>query len=68
MRNTQKMLGDGSQPKRESPTMMDGRATTSGNADASLCRDASLESMSGPDREEAFRLVVELRERQPARK
>lgn len=43
-------------------------ATTNGNADASLCRDASLESMSGPDREEAFRLVVELRERQPARK
>ena len=39
-------------------------AETNGNADATLCRDAALESMrSDADREEAFRLVVELRER-----
>jgi TPR repeat protein len=39
-------------------------AESGGNADATLCRDAALESMTEPDREEAFRLVVELRERQ----
>ncbi|HEY6259219.1 MAG TPA: tetratricopeptide repeat protein [Xanthobacteraceae bacterium] len=39
-------------------------AETDGNADATLCRDAALESMrSDADRAEAFRLVVELRER-----
>jgi TPR repeat protein len=38
-------------------------AETSGNADATLCRDASLESLSESDRQEAFRLVVDLRER-----
>jgi hypothetical protein len=39
-------------------------AETNGNADATLCRDAALESMrSDADREEAFHLVVELRER-----
>jgi len=39
-------------------------AEISGNADATLCRDAALESMpSDADREEAFRLVVDLRER-----
>jgi uncharacterized protein len=39
-----------------------------GNGDATLCRDAALESMSNADREEAFRLVVELRQRyQPYR-
>jgi TPR repeat protein len=38
-------------------------AETNGNADAMLCRDAALESMSNSDREEAFRLVGELRER-----
>ena len=43
-------------------------ATTNGNADASLCRDASLESMSASDHDEAFRLVVELQSRQPARR
>jgi TPR repeat protein len=39
-------------------------AETDGNADATLCRDAALESMrSDADRKEAFRLVVELRQR-----
>ena len=39
-------------------------AETNGNADATLCRDAALESMpSDADRREAFHLVVELRER-----
>jgi TPR repeat protein len=39
-------------------------AEISGNSDATLCRDAALESMpSDADREEAFRLVVDLRER-----
>jgi hypothetical protein len=38
-------------------------AGAGGNADATLCRDAALESMSNADREEAFRLVVDLRER-----
>jgi TPR repeat protein len=39
-------------------------AEINGNADATLCRDAALESMpSDADREEAFRLVVDLRER-----
>jgi TPR repeat protein len=39
-------------------------AEISGNADATLCRDAALESMpSDAEREEAFRLVVDLRER-----
>jgi TPR repeat protein len=39
-------------------------AESDGNADATLCRDAALESMqSEADREAAFRLVVELRER-----
>jgi TPR repeat protein len=44
-------------------------AEISGNADATLCRDAALESMpSDADREEAFRLVVELRERYGSRR
>ena len=38
-------------------------AEINGNGDAMPCRDAALESMSDSDREEAFRLVVELRER-----
>ena len=38
-------------------------AEINGNGDATLCRDAALESMSNADREEAFRLVVELRQR-----
>jgi uncharacterized protein len=39
-------------------------AAIDGNADATLCRDAALESMpSDADREEAFRLVTDLRER-----
>ena len=42
-------------------------AETNGNADATLCRDAALESMPDTDREEAFRLVVELRDRQRSR-
>jgi TPR repeat protein len=41
-------------------------AETDGNSDATLCRDAALESMrSDADREEAFRLALELRERYP---
>ncbi len=43
-------------------------AEINGNSDATLCRDAALESMPDADREKAFRLVVELRERQPARR
>ncbi len=44
-------------------------AESDGNADATLCRDAALESMrSDADREEAFRLVVELRERYGSRR
>ena len=39
-------------------------AEINGNADATLCRDAALESIPDADREKAFRLVVELRERQ----
>jgi TPR repeat protein len=39
-------------------------AQINGNGDATLCRDAALESMSNADREVAFRLVVELYERQ----
>jgi hypothetical protein len=39
-------------------------AEINGNADATLCRDAALESVPDADREKAFRLVVELRERQ----
>jgi uncharacterized protein len=39
-------------------------AETDGNADATLCRDAALESIPDADREKAFRLVVELRDRQ----
>jgi uncharacterized protein len=39
-------------------------AEINGNADATLCRDASLESIPDVDREKAFRLVVELRDRQ----
>jgi hypothetical protein len=42
-------------------------AGTNGNADATLCRDAALESLSNSDREAAFRLVVELRARQRPR-
>ena len=41
-------------------------AEINGNGDATLCRDAALESMPDADREKAFRLVVELRERQRA--
>jgi TPR repeat protein len=44
-------------------------AENDGNADATLCRDAALESMrSDADREAAFRLVVELRERYGSRR
>ena len=43
-------------------------AENGGNSDAALCRDAALESMSDAEREQAFRLVVELRERQRARR
>ena len=44
-------------------------AEIGGNADAALCRDAALESMpSNVDREEAFRLVVELRGRHGSRR
>ena len=39
-------------------------ASINGNGDATLCRDAALESMADADRAEAFRLVVELRDRQ----
>lgn len=39
-------------------------AESNGNSDATLCRDAALESIPDADREEAFRLVVELRDRQ----
>ena len=35
-----------------------------GNGDATLCRDAALEAIPNADREKAFRLVVELRDRQ----
>ena len=43
-------------------------AEINGNADATLCRDAALKSISNADREEAFRLVVELRERLQSRR
>ena len=43
-------------------------AEINGNRDATLCRDAALESMSNTDREIAFRLVVELRDRQRSRR
>ena len=44
-------------------------AESDGNADATLCRDAALESMrSDADRTEAFRLAVELRERYAPRR
>jgi len=36
-------------------------ADSNGNADAALCSEAALEMMSDHDREEAFRLVVDLR-------
>jgi TPR repeat protein len=39
-------------------------AQINGNGDATLCRDAALESIPDADRAEAFRLVVELRDRQ----
>jgi TPR repeat protein len=39
-------------------------AQINGNGDATLCRDAALESIPNADREKAFRLVVELRDRQ----
>jgi TPR repeat protein len=39
-------------------------AQINGNGDATLCRDAALESIPDADREKAFRLVVELRDRQ----
>src|SRR5215468_7547986 len=39
-------------------------AEINGNADATLCRDAALESIPDADRQKAFQLVVELRERQ----
>jgi hypothetical protein len=39
-------------------------ASINGNGDATLCRDAALESIPDADRAEAFRLVVELRDRQ----
>jgi TPR repeat protein len=39
-------------------------AQINGNGDATLCRDAALESIPNADRERAFRLVVELRDRQ----
>jgi len=39
-------------------------AGINGNSEATLCRDAALESMSDAEREAAFRLVVELRARQ----
>ena len=42
-------------------------AESGGNSDATLCRDAALESMSELDREQAFRLVIELREQQKRR-
>jgi len=38
-------------------------AETNGNAEATLCREASLESMSDVDRQEAFRLAVDLQQR-----
>ena len=43
-------------------------AENGGNSDAALCRDAALESMSEAEREQAFRLVVELRDGQRARR
>ncbi len=43
-------------------------AEINGNGDATLCRDAALESMTDAARQEAFRLVVELRERQRSRR
>jgi uncharacterized protein len=42
-------------------------AENNGNGDATPCRDAALESLSDPEREAAFRLVVELRARQRRR-
>jgi TPR repeat protein len=42
-------------------------AEINGNGDATLCRDAALESMTNAEREAAFRLVVEIRERQRLR-
>jgi TPR repeat protein len=42
-------------------------AEINGNGDATLCRDAALESMSNAEREVAFRLVVEFRERERLR-
>jgi uncharacterized protein len=42
-------------------------AEINGNSDATLCRDAALESMTNAEREVAFRLVVEFRERQRLR-
>jgi hypothetical protein len=45
-----------------------GDVQINGNGDAMLCRDAALESMTNADRETAFRLAVELRERQRSRR
>jgi TPR repeat protein len=42
-------------------------AEINGNGDATLCRDAALESMTNAEREAAFRLVVEIRERRRLR-
>ena len=39
-------------------------ALINGNGDATLCRDAALELIPDADRAEAFRLAVELRDRQ----
>jgi len=39
-------------------------AEGNGNGDATLCRDAALESIRDAEREQAFRLVMELRQRQ----
>jgi TPR repeat protein len=43
-------------------------AEDNGNSDATLCRDASLEAMPNAEREQAFRLVIEWRERLSARR
>jgi len=43
-------------------------AEDNGNTDATLCRDAALEAMPDGERQQAFKLVVELRERLRARR
>jgi len=43
-------------------------AEDNGNTDATLCRDAALEAMPDAERQQAFKLVVELRERLRARR